>query len=202
MVFFCVVLVRFLRPLWVKNVSYRWLILGAVVLHIFYTVFVTWGQYHIWVTASEFTRALLALPLPGEAPLPTILEWVRPYFSHSLGYFAYYAFGRFFFSVIMLFVVTGIFYAIFKFLYVRRNNDEEQLPELLCVLMLIVGWPGIVVFIPLGFIIAILFSLSALIFFKKNQISLAPAFLFATPIVLIGAKTILAFLHLYPLLKI
>lgn len=202
MVFFCIVLVRFIRPLWVKNISYKWFIVGAVVFHIFYAIFVTWGQYHIWAISSDFTRALLSAPLPVEAPLPAIFEWARPYFSHSLGYFAYYAFGRFFFNIIVLFTVAGIFYVIFKILHLRQNNNEVQLPELLCVLLLIVGWPGIAVLVPLGFVVAIIFSIGALIFFRKNQTTLAPAFIVATPITLLGSTTILTLLHLYPLLKI
>ena len=51
-------------------------------------------------------------------------------------------------------------------------------------------------------VVAILFSLGALIFFKRNQMSLAPAFLVATPITLVGAKSILILLDLYRLLKL
>ncbi|HAT68619.1 MAG: hypothetical protein A2481_00225 [Candidatus Yonathbacteria bacterium RIFOXYC2_FULL_47_9] len=200
--FFAVVLVRFLRPYWVKNISYKQLILVAAVLHLLYATFITWGQYYIWSTSSDFTRALLAAPLPIEAPLPVMLEWIRPYFGGTLGYFTYYAFGRFFLSVIILFVVTGIFYAIFKFWHARRNNFGIEGPELLCVLMLIAGWPGVVVLGPLGFAVAILFSVSALVLLKKTQTSLLPAFLVVTPIALIAAKPILDFLHLYALLKI
>ena len=87
-VFFGVVLLRFVRPRLVKNISYKWLILAAVALHLFYVIFLTWGQYHIWAVASDFTRSLLSAPLPIEAPLPAILEWTRSYFTHPLGYFA------------------------------------------------------------------------------------------------------------------
>lgn len=201
-VFFGIVLVRFLRPHWVKNISYKWLILSATALHLFFATFITWGQYHVWATSNDFTRALLAAPLPVEAPLPAILEWARQYFDGSLGYFAYYAFGRFFFSIVILFVVTGIFYTIFKFWHHRRNNFGAEGPELLCVLMLIAGWPGIIVLGPLGFAVAILFSVGALVFFKKTQTSLLPAFFVVTPIALIAAKPLLDFLHLYALLKI
>ncbi len=201
-VFFCIVLVRFLRPDWVKNISYKWLVLSAVVLHIMYAMFVTWGQYHIWATSSDFTRALLAAPLPTEAPIPAILEFLRPYLSGSFGYFFYYAFGRFFLSMVMLFAVTGAFYTAIKFWHNKRNNFGEQGPELLCVLMLIAGWPGIIVLGPLGFAVAILFSVGALVFLKKTQTSLLPAFLLVTPIALIASKPILDFLHLYSLLKV
>jgi hypothetical protein len=201
-VFFAVVLVRFIRPSLVGDIPYRYLVLSAIALHLFYASFLTWGQYHIWATSSDFTRALLAAPLPIEAPIPVVLEFLRAYLSGPLGYFSYYAFGRFFLNILMLFAVTGAFYAAIKFWHNKRNNFGEQGPELLCVLMLISGWPGIVVWGPLGFAVAILFSIGALLFFKKTQTSLLPAFLFATPIALIASKPILDFLHLYTLLKI
>ncbi len=201
-VFFVVVAVRFLRPLWVKNISYSSLVVGVIALHIFYAIFVTWGQYYIWATSSDFTRALLAAPLPPEAPLPAILEYVRHYFDGPLGYFAYYALGRFFLSVMVLFLVSGLFYAIIKFWNLRRKSFEAEGPEFLLLLMLIVGWPRVLVLIPLGFLTAILFSITNLMFFKKDKVSLLPAFLVATPIVLIGGNVILDLLHLYVLLNI
>ncbi len=201
-IFFGIILVRFMRPLWVKNISYQWLIFSAVAIHLLCVFFVVGGQYYIWATSSDLTRALLSAPLPAEAPLPAILEWMRPYFSHSLGYFFYYVFGRFFLNIIILFVVTGFFYAVLKFLFFSQKNYGTNDPEILCILMLVVGWPGIAVLIPLGFVLAIFFSIIALVFLKENQTSLTPAFLVATPITIIGAKTILNLLHLYPLLKI
>lgn len=201
-VFFGVVLVRFIRPLWLNNISYWWLIAGGIALHIFYAIFIAWGQYHIWAVSSDFTRVLLALPLPREAPLPALFEWMRPYFNHSLGYFAYYVFGRFFLNIIILFAVTGIFYCIFRLWYHRRGDVRSNDPEVLCALLLMVGWPGIFAFIPLGFVVAIFFSVGMLIFIKKNRISLIPAFFVAAPIALIGSKTILTLLHIYFLLKI
>lgn len=202
MVFFVFVLIRFIRPRLVKNISYKWLILGAVALHLFYAFFLTWGQYHIWAAANDFTRSLLLAPLPQEAPLPAILEWTRSYFSHPLGYFVYYAFGRFFFNILMLFTVAGGFYAVLKFWHTRRNNFGEQGPELLCALMLIAGWPGVIVLVPLGFFIAVLFSVGSLVFLKKNEVSLHPAFLVALPVALVGGGAILNILHIYSVLKI
>ena len=201
-IFFVVVLVRFIRPHWVKNISYVYLILIAIALHLFYAVFVTWGQYHLWSISSDFTRMLLAAPLPLEVPLPWMLEYVRSYFEGPLGYFTYYAFGHFFFNILVLFLVTGFFYAIFKFWDLRKNSFQTKEPELLCVLMLISGWPGVVVLVPLGFVFAIIYSAGSLVFFKKDQTSLLPAFLFATPIALMGGETILGLFNLYPLLKL
>lgn len=201
-IFFCVILVRYVRPGWVRDISYRTLLLKAFALHLFYAAFVTWGQYYTWATSSDFTRGLLAAPLPKEAPLWGMLEYMRPLFEGSLGYFAYYAFGRFFLNILVLFLVAGFLYTILKFWNTRQKSFEGDGPELLFILMLIVGWPGVILFVPLAFLVAILFSVVALLFFKKDQISLVPAFLVATPVSLIFGKAILESLNLYTLLAL
>lgn len=200
-VFFCVVLVRSMCPLWVKNISYKRLILSAVALHVFYAVFVTWGQYHVWALGSDFTRSLLALPLPVEAPLPGIFEWTRAYFDQPLGYFAYYAFGRFFLNTLVLFAVALLLYVVFRIWDKRRGGFGEHGPEILFVLMLISGWPGMIVLILFGFMLA-LTSFALPLISTRNPLSLERAFLIATPFVLLLARPILIHLHLLALLSV
>jgi len=202
MIFLGMVLMRFLRPSLIGNISYSNLIFGAVALHLCYAVFLTWGQYHLWATASDFTRSLLMAPLPSEVPIPAVLEFLRPYLSGTLGYFSYYAFGRFFFNIITLFVVAGVLYGVLKLWNSYKKNFEAEDLEIFLILMLIAGWPGIMVLVPLGFVAAVLFLVGSTVFFKQNKISLIPVFLFTTPVVLIGGKAILDFLSLYSVLKI
>lgn len=194
-IFFCVVLIRFLRPFWVKNISYKWLILGAVALHIFYAIFVTWGQYYVWAIGSDFTRALLASPLSTEAPLPNIFEWARAYLDGSLGYFTYYAFGRFFFKIILLFGVAGLFYAVFKLWNNYRKSLGEHGPELILILLLIAGWPGVFILIPLGLSIAAL-SFGVLYGTAGRRVHIEPSFLIATPLALLFARPLLDYFHI------
>lgn len=200
-VFFCVVLMRFMRPRWVKNVSYKWLVLGAIVLHLFYGAFVTWGQYHVWSAESDLSRVFLSAPLAAEAPLPNVLEWMRGYFDHPLGYFAYYAFGRFFLNILILFAVSGFLYAIFKVWNNYRGFLGEHGPELLFVLMLISGWPGVLVLVFLGFILALV-SFALPVISIRNPLSLEQAFLIATPFALIFARPLLLHFHLLALLSV
>ena len=54
-IFFMFVVVRFIRPLLLKSIPYKWLVLGAVSLHLLYGIFATWGQYVVW-GKSEFTK--------------------------------------------------------------------------------------------------------------------------------------------------
>lgn len=200
-VFFCFVLMRFIRPLWVKNVSYKWLILSAIGLHLFYVMFITWGQYHVWVVGSDFTRVLLTSPLPAEAPLPGILEWTRAYFDQPLGYFAYYAFGRFFLNIFILFSVTALLYVVFKIWERHRGGFGEHGPEILFVLLLISGWPGMVVLIPFGFILALTSFVLPLVS-TRSPLSLEQAFLIVTPLTLLFARPLLTHFHLLTLLSV
>ena len=214
-IFFIIVAVRFVRPLWVKNVSYTWLVLCAAALHLFYVIVVTWGQYHVWAIGSDLTRTLLSSPLPMEAPLPSILEWSRSYLNQPLGYFAYYAFGRFFLSVLILFAVAGLLFVVFKIVNKYRGGLGEHGPELLLVLMLISGWPGVLLLIPLALILAALFlilprtvlgrfiqreSLDGT--WEERRIYIEQAFLVATPLALLFARPLLAHFHLLAFLTV
>lgn len=196
--FFAVIVVRFLRPVWVKNISYGWLVVAAIALHIFYGAFVTWGQYHVWAIASDFTRSLLSASLPIQAPLPGWLEWSRSFFEHPLGYFAYYVFGRIWFNLVELFVVAGFFYAIFKLWNTYRGGFLPQGPEILLILFLIAGFPGVLVLVPLSLVAAIVWFVffSVVSFAKTKRLefqtkSIEPVFLMLTPVALIFGNNIL-----------
>jgi len=185
---FVLVAVRFVRPQWVKNISYGWLVVGMIFAHLFYGAFVTWGQYHVWATSSDYTMMLISAPLPAEAPLPSILEWSRPYFAGPLGYFAYYAFGRIWLKIIEVFVVAGFFYAIFKTWSFYRGGFLPQGPEILLALLLISGWSGILVLVPLGFALVFIFFGASLLKNKTREIKpvhIEPSFLVATPVALV-----------------
>lgn len=156
LIFFAVVAVRFLRPAWLPRLSFGWLAVAAISLHLLFALFITWGQYHVWATGSDFTRVFLSSPLSPEAPLPGLFEWIRGYFEQPLGYFAYYVIGRFFLKVVALFMVSLLFYFLFKVWNKYRNIFAPHGPELLLALMLISGWPGILVLIPLGLVLSVL----------------------------------------------
>ena len=201
--FFCIVAVRTLRPALVKNFSYGRLVVIAINLHLLYGIVATWGQYRAWATGGDITQALLVAPLSPEVPFPVYLEWARPFFEQQYGYFALYSFQNFFLSTIALFIVTGLFYF---FLIARARyralNFREGDIMLIVLAMLISGWPGVIVLLPIGLASAVLLSLGARIFYGIERIPLPPAFLFAAPFALIFAQQILTTLSLYNLLKL
>ena len=151
MILFVIVVVRFVRPQWVKNISFPVLIALTVFLHILYGAFVTWGQYHVWATSSGFTKTFIYAPLPKEVPLPGILSGLRHSLERPLGYFAYYILGRVWLYIFISFALAGFFYVIFKIWSFYRGGFSIHGPEMLLVLMLIVGYPSLLVLVLLGF---------------------------------------------------
>lgn len=205
--FLLIVAVRFFRPVWLnsrisflskivqslKDISYKKLIIAVISLNIIYSIFVTWGQYHIWATAADFTKMFVNLPLPKEVPMPIFLEWTRPLFAHSFGFFLYYILGRVWLNTLVLFLTSIALYFILKAWKSFRGNFLENGPELFFILMLIVGWPGVVIFIPIGFIVSLLFF--SFYFFKgQNSVEIEPAFIVASFIVLVFGKIIFSLL--------
>lgn len=202
LLFFSIVVVRLTRPQILKNVSYGLLATIATGIHLLYGILATWGQYVVW-GKSEFTRILLSSALSPEVPFPYLLEWMRPFFVGAHGYFAFYSFQNFFLSTVALLVITGLFYL---FLITRSRyrayNFREGDIMLIVLAMLISGWPGVVVLLPIGLISAVIFSIVARIFYGIERIPLAPTFLFSAPIALLFTVKILTALNLYPLLML
>ncbi len=201
-IFFFIVAVRYMRPLWVKNISYNWLAGIAIGLHILYGIVATCGQYIVW-SKSEFTKVFLSSPLTKEVPFPSYFEFLRPLFDGPNGYFAFYSFQHFFLSTIALLIVVGLF---LLFLIVRSKTHPINFREgdimLIVLAMLISGWPGVIVLLPIGLISAILLSIGARFIYGIERIPLPPSFLLASPVALIYAIPILTALNLYPLLKL
>lgn len=193
---------RYFEMLIVARVSWRWLVGITIALHLGYAAFLTWGQYVVWKN-NDLTKIFLTEPLSSDVPLPIIFEWVRPYFERPLGYFAFYSFGRFFSGLIALFTVTGL---LVLFLKIRAQyqpiNFAENDISAIALAVLISGWPGVIVLVPLGFLCAVVISLGARIFYGIERIYLPPAFLVAAPIALTWGVPILEFFDLYTLFKL
>ena len=191
--FLLVVAIRYFHPKWVKNISYTNLIIIAFGLNIFYGLFLTFSQYYVWSIASDFTRSLLNSPLSDTIPFSNLLGWVHSFLLNSNhGYFYFYAWGRFWINILILFILSGGLYSIFRLFKYYRGGFGHSGPELLFLLMLISGYPGILVFIPLGFIFAILLVIYSIIRKHKDSI-IEPAFIISALFSLLFTHTILNF---------
>jgi hypothetical protein len=174
LVFFVLVAIRFFYPVWVRNVSFLKLAGIAVGLNIFYSLFFTWAQYYVW-KITDLTKTYIKLP-----------------------YFLHYVFIHFWLNVFILFLISGGLYLIFKIWKFYRGNFKDQGPELLLVLMLISGFPGILVLVPLGFILSIFLFvvLYAKTVVKRNSsvaitLNIEPSFIIATFLTLLFSRIIL-----------
>jgi hypothetical protein len=191
-IFLIIVGIRYFKPSWVKNISYRKLFFGTIGIHVFYGLFISWGQYYVWANGSEMTKMLVNLPISAETPFPKILWWARSLFENNLGYFLYYIWGRFWLNIFISFLTSGLIFLIFKTWKHYRGGFQEGGPLFLLILMLISGFPGILVNVSLGFIFAvILFFVNYLK--KRTVLNIEPVFIFSTLISLLFTNIILLY---------
>lgn len=114
-------------------------------------------QWRAW-SENSFTRLLLELPLPREVPLPILLEYARPLLERAGGYFAFYSFGRFWTPAILAIFAALVWWGMIRLTQIMKPgvfSKEEAMFAF--VAALIVGWPRIIIFIPL-FAVFALFS--------------------------------------------
>lgn len=196
------IVLRYFELSFMKRVPWWSLVVFVVLINILYVVFLGVGQYAMW-SANEFTRAFLTEPLAGDVPLPWILESFRGWFSGPLGYFSFYVLGRFVWSLLILFGVALLAYALLVIRkHYRPSNFKEGDIGAIVLAVLVSGWPGVIVLIPLGFMIAVFVALIAKIFYGIERTYLPPAFLVAAPIAMVFGTEILKALNLYTLLKL
>lgn len=181
---------KYFRPIWLNNTSYRKLFFVTIGIHILYGLFVTWGQYYVWLNGSEMTRILLSLPLPSETPFPDIFNWIRPLFDNNYGYFLYYILGRFWLKILISFALSGLLYLIFRIWEKYRGGFQENGPIIILVLMLISGYPNILINVALGFVFSFVYLTISRFRGVKNA-SIEPVFIFSTLISLLFTNIIL-----------
>ncbi|MFA5997415.1 MAG: hypothetical protein WC791_02890 [Candidatus Paceibacterota bacterium] len=209
-IFFAIVVLRIVRPPLVKSVAYKYLIAGALSIHLLYGVATTWLTYIAWSmplangAVNETGKMLLSAALPKEAPLPIgALEFMRPLFSGAHGYFAGYAFFHYFLSTIALLIITGLF-VLFFVMYKKEHPASFKAGdiEVITLAFLMAGYLGSIVLVPITLTLAVILVLIKLAMKKSNHISISAVFIAATPIAFIFATPLLSLVHLWPLLKL
>lgn len=135
----------------------RWVLLLPLGWYALYPAVLTVLQWYTW-SRNSFTSLLLTLPLPKEVPFPSRIEFIRPLFEHSGGYFAFYSFGRFWTPAILSVLAALTWWGVLRLTRVAKLSVfSEEDTTLALIAALIVGWPRIIVFIPL-FVVLTLFS--------------------------------------------
>lgn len=138
--------------------SYRFLARISVGFYLCYAIISTIGQYYIW-KASEFTSSFLQSPV-GDQIISPLMSWFPFVFKSPFGYFLFYSWGHFWVIALLSIAVAWIFK-----LYLRtfeKRNERFFYPGevdlgFLCALVL--GWPRVVLFIPVFFLCVLFVSL-------------------------------------------
>lgn len=155
----------------------RVLIVAVILFRISYPLMLSVAQYFIW-SSQEFTKLLL----PPHQPI---------------SYFLVYIIGRFWIDQAIAIAVSLSFYVVLMLLkkYQPRFLSKEEI--LLGFLMaLLVGWPNIVIFVPMVFLSAIAMSVINMTMLRVKYTGLYFPFLFAGLFTFVFGSTILALLGL------
>jgi len=160
-----------------KKISTIKLAYIVIALTFLFNVLLTVIQYFVWHN-SPFAHFFL----PPFTPI---------------NYFLGYIFLHFWFSIILSFVFSLIFYFIFTLIKKYRDDvvNREELP-LILLASLLVGWPKFVVFVPTFFLVALIFSISNLLVFKKKNNSLSWPLIISLIIVFLGGTYLINLLSL------
>lgn len=175
-----------------KDALYLYLIYTTLAFYVLNALFLTIAQYFTWA-GSAFTSLLLRTPM-NDVFENRFLEWM---FENKLGYFLFYSWGSFWLEVLLIGTMSFLFWSFLRVL--RRYNDrffEVGEVELGTLMVLLVGWPGAIVFIGMVFFSVVLVSLVRLIFFKEAYTTLGYPFLIAAGFTLLFSNTFLILLRL------
>ncbi|MDO8572279.1 MAG: hypothetical protein Q7S11_00745 [bacterium] len=150
----------------------------TIVFMIGYSLLLTFGQHAVWQNGTELTKFLVTAPVSTAVPFPSAIEFTRPFFNHSGGYFMFYVLGRFWLRVGILLLVSFAFYAFLRLLRNYRGHffaEGEMELGLLCALLS--GWPGVLVFIPGALFYTVIMSMYRLKVLKESRTTLGISFL-------------------------
>ncbi len=152
----------------------------AVVTASFYFLYAsmeTLAQYYVW-SRDSFSK--LFLP---------------PY--QDLSYFVFYSFGRFWLNAMLAALAALVFYFFLRMLSRHRGGlFKEGEKELGFIMALVSGWPGIVLFIPLVFVITVILAIVRLVIFKLRTTTLGLPFIISAATVLLWGSELITLFHL------
>ena len=145
---------------------------GAVITQIGYAIYMTVAQYYAW-QVSPLTKDLLTQPLDAQIGETSAVAWLVRLLHLRAGYFVFYVYGRFWIDVILGIGCAIVFWGILVVLkkYRSRFFDETEL-QVGLLAAVVVGWPLLVVFVPLVFASVVVVSLVRLIFLKEKYTTL------------------------------
>ncbi len=160
-----------------------WMIWLAAAVRLIFACTATWVQYYIW-SQNAFSRNLLQAYVPtGEL---AALEKILGLFGGQVSYFLVYSWGRFWLNLILVLLVATLFWALLTSLrrYRPRFFKEGEV-ELGFLLVLLVGWPGFVIFLPLFLLMVVFISALRLLAWGERYTTLGWPMLISAGLTLI-----------------
>lgn len=162
----------------------------ALAMHLVYAAMLSWGQYIVW-SSSEFTKVFLESPIPSEVGQDQFVIWITQLFNIDVGYFFFYVWGHFFAPLASLLLVV-LFFGLFLWVYKHYHplKFKEGDVEVILASLLAVGWPGVLVLIPLA-----LFATVIRIFWARgnllnDRVYLPPMFIILAPFVVVFGSSV------------
>jgi hypothetical protein len=185
-----------------KKISWSMLLATVIILRILYGGFLTALQYGAW-KGSDITQQLLIVPLPAQTPLG-IFEVLRHFFEKTHGYFAFYSFNHFWLGFLVSITLTSCFMLLLViWKKVRPLQFKEGDIQAVAFACIIVGWPKVIVLVPLAFfVLTVLEILASYTRIVVPATRLQIAFLMAALFTLFFGNHILNLLNLYTLLAL
>jgi hypothetical protein len=168
----------------VKKITLRGLVIISVIFKFCYAALLTVFQYFIW-KADPFSHLLLSDSL---SELPKQVTGGLSIFNGQLGYFIYYVISHFWLDAIWSITLAFAFWLILKSLQKYRSRFFYQgETEIGLIAALIVGWPNLLIFVPLVFFSVVLISIYRLIFLKESYTTIGWPLLLAVILTLLTA---------------
>lgn len=164
LVFFALLVVCVVRPAMIpmrmRSMSLRvWVSIVAIWM-ILYAAVLTVAQYLIWIK-SDVTRELVQTPLSAETPRLLLHAPIFPFVDGTHGYYVFYAYTHFWMPVLLAFASAGLVYGLFAFL--RKRKPVAVAHEEIALAAggaLLTGWPHMLIFISLAFLLATIHTLT------------------------------------------
>ena len=158
------------------------LIVVAIAFRFLDAILKTVGQYYLWAK-EPLTKVFLNSGLSPETP--GIFSQI-PIFDNNYGYFIFYALTRFWFNVIVVFAVSFLFSVFLGALKKKRvtffDTGEVKLGVLTA---LLVGWPQVIILIPVLFLSVVLLSIFRSLFLKKHYTTLGYPLIFSSALIFV-----------------
>lgn len=187
-------------PLIISGIMVLVVLLNSLIPNRKYLLFLkkikTINLVYILVGLSILFNSLLSILQYFVWHISPISRFLLPPFT-PINYFLGYIFFHFWLAGLLVFVLSLAFYFLLK-LIKKYRDDVVSSEELFLILLsgLLVGWPNFIIFVPLFFLLALIYSSVNLLVFKREKNSLLQPLIFSLIIVFFTGSYLIKLLYL------